>query len=199
MALSKSTVLLFLLPVLLSCKEKAPRPVDNQTFFGLHAFGYAGTAVDLNEIKSKKAAVFFFLSPDCPLCQSYTHLIRDLSQRYSPQGIAFYGVFPGSQYSAVEIRDFMDTYKLQPSFRDILDLHFRITAWFGAKITPEVFVLNNKGAILYQGRIDDQAWDTGQKKIKASHRDLEEALALIAKGNVSFSKKTEAIGCLIEK
>jgi peroxiredoxin len=199
MILRKSAVLVFLIAFMLSCREKAPHPASTHALFGLHTFGFDGTPVDLNEIKTKKAAVFFFLSPDCPLCQSYAHLIRDMSQRYSPQEIAFYGIFPGTLYSAVEIRDFMETYKLQSSFHNIIDSHFRITAYLGARITPEVFVLNSKGAILYQGRIDDQAWDTGQKKIKAAHHDLEEALTLVAGGNVSFSQKTEAIGCLIEK
>jgi hypothetical protein len=53
--------------------------------------------------------------------------------------------------------------------------------------------------LIYSGRIDDWAWDIGQKKLQAEHHDLEEALEAISKNDFRKRKSKLAIGCVIEK
>jgi hypothetical protein len=43
----------------------------------------------------KKAAIFVFLAPDCPLSQNYTLTLNNLAKDFEPKGIGFYGVFSG--------------------------------------------------------------------------------------------------------
>jgi peroxiredoxin len=186
--------------VLLSCnpekaKEEKKKPAT--TIEDLHLRNAKGEMVGLSHSPKIRASVFFFLSPDCPLCQGYAPLIRDLQGKFGPKGFVFYGVFPGTGYSATEITRFIHDYDL--IFSDIQDPALRLTHLLGATVTPEVIVLGEADAVLYSGRLDDWAWDTGQTRIKPTSNDLLDVLSTIDSGGIVHQKKTQAVGCIIEK
>ncbi len=80
-----------------------------------------------------------------------------------------------------------------------MDTDKKLTHTLGASITPEVFIMGAHGQILYSGRIDNWAWETGQKRLKATEHDLVDALNAIDAGKATYQKKTQAVGCIIEK
>jgi len=41
-------------------------------------------------LQDKKAAVFVFLAPDCPLSQSYTLTLNNLAEDFEPKRVGFY-------------------------------------------------------------------------------------------------------------
>ena len=65
---------------------------------------------------------------------------------------------------------------------------------YGAQVTPEVFVLNPAGKLLYHGRIDDDRKGTNIK-----HRDLQEALNALLAGKELSQPETKAFGCSIKR
>lgn len=65
---------------------------------------------------------------------------------------------------------------------------------FGAKKTPQMFVFNPQGSLIYQGAIDDDS--TNEKKVKTNY--VEKALnEAIANRKVSVPK-TKAYGCSVK-
>ncbi len=192
----------FVLLAVFSCCKQSPEQNrngsdPNASVFSVRLKNLKGQTVDLNACKQARAAVFYFLDPECPLCQGYALKIKNLKEKYQSQGFVFYTVWPGKLYTDTEIGQFLTSYKVD--LPELLDPDFLLTNRFEASVTPEVFVTDKRGGMLYSGRIDDWAWDTGQKKLKIEHNDLEDALAGIAGNDFSFQKKTKAIGCLIEK
>ncbi len=77
------------------------------------------------------------------------------------------------------------------------DVNNFVADQLGAKRTPEVFVLNPEGTILYQGRIDDQFGIGYSRAGKPSRRDLAQALDEVLAGKAVSVVKTDVAGCLI--
>jgi hypothetical protein len=69
---------------------------------------------------------------------------------------------------------------------------------FGAERTPEAFVLDPKGRVLYRGRIDDH-FGIGITRPKAQRRDLAEALDEILASRAVTTPHTTVEGCLISR
>jgi thiol-disulfide isomerase/thioredoxin len=190
----------FVLMLGMSCSTVSRKPDDRDGAAVTIPSGLKnlhGAKIDLSLNEKGKARVFFFLSPECPLCQSYVPLLRELGIRYSPKGFYLYAVFPGKLYTSAEIEEFLKNSKLD--LPEIMDPDLILTRSLGASVTPEAVVLNPQGKSLYRGRIDDLAWEVGQKRIKATTHDLENALEGIEIGQFSFVRKTQAVGCFIEK
>ncbi|MDB4655600.1 redoxin domain-containing protein [Flavobacteriales bacterium] len=146
---------------------------------------------------SKNAlTVIYFLSPECPLCINYTLAIRQVSEKFADESVAFYGVHSGKWFSASEVGEYMLKYSLEINM--LLDPTNQLAQTLGATVTPEVFVLNSKSEILYFGKIDNWINDLGKKKLEVSARFLEDALADYLTGTEINPKETKAVGCLIE-
>src|SRR5581483_764026 len=71
-------------------------------------------------------------------------------------------------------------------------------AAFGAKRTPEVFLLDAGRAIRYHGRIDDQ-YGVGFRREAPTRRDLREALDELLAGKPVSTPRTEVAGCVIDR
>jgi peroxiredoxin len=143
-----------------------------------------------------KANVYLFLSPECPLCRSYTSTINELYSRYQTIGFNFFGVISGTQFSTQSIEEFKNRYHLKPTF--IIDSNKKITNQLKATITPEVFVVGTNGYTLYSGRIDDWAYALGKKRKHITDHNLLNALEDILNARIINNRKTTAIGCYIE-
>ncbi len=150
------------------------------------------------DLRSKgKATVIYFLSPECPLCQSYTLNIKTLAQKYQSKGFQFIAIVPGKEFSPLQVKQFVETYQLNmlPFYFDPkLDLVHSLKA----SITPEVFVINKSGQTIYSGRIDNWAYELGRKRTIVTEHDLENVLKDIASNKKVVYRKTKAIGCYIE-
>ncbi|MFM1876644.1 MAG: hypothetical protein RL266_2381 [Bacteroidota bacterium] len=153
----------------------------------------AQTSINPNE---NALTVIYFLSPECPLCINYTLAMRNLEQDFASDSIAFYGVYSKEWYSPSEVDSFAMKYDL--SFDMLFDGGNTLAHELGATTTPEVFVINRQGQILYSGKIDNWVNDLGKKKPEVSDHYLENALIAWREGKPINPKYTKPIGCLIE-
>jgi|JI7StandDraft_1071085.scaffolds.fasta_scaffold62449_2 peroxiredoxin len=149
-----------------------------------------------SQLKKNKASVLVFLSPECPLCQSYSLTLNELQHKFAANNIHFYGLVPDKSFSDADVNAFAKQYKItMPLLRDSEQ---KITRYTGATITPEVVVVNEKGATVYRGRIDNWAYELGKKRRVITERELLDVLTAISNGKAIKVKKTKAIGCFIE-
>ena len=79
-----------------------------------------------------------------------------------------------------------------------LDADYAITKFAGAGVTPEAVVVDAKGEVRYQGRIDNRYVDFGKYRAEATQEDLSDALNAVLNGQDVKEPCTKAIGCFIE-
>lgn len=164
--------------------------MKTRTVILLFLFIYAKQA-----IAQTRATVFVFLSQSCPICQSYTLPLKELYKHYGKQNIRFVGIFPDSEATPKELNEFKKTYAIP--FELLPDSAGTITKKFGATITPEVFVEDEAGRIIYSGRIDDSFYAVGKRRKVVTTHELADALESHIRGSVIKVSKTQAVGCLI--
>ena len=150
----------------------------------------------LSEIPDHLATVITFLSPECPLSENYTKTLNEIKQEFEAQDIDFVNIFPGSYYSPEKIKAFIQAYNLKQT--NLLDQNSLLVQHLRATITPEVFVLNKNGEVVYSGAIDNWAIDLGEKRQVITEFYLKDALYALLQNKKITITKTKAVGCFIE-
>ena len=178
-----------------STERKKTEKVD-QSFFRIPVKFPDGGYYNLAQAEKSTAAVFIFMSPECPVCQSYSLTINNLIKKYVGNTVMFYGIFPGTYYSNEKINYFLKEYSL--NFTPLCDPEFKITKSLNAKVTPEAFVMKPNGEILYHGLIDDWYYAVGKKRSIITKNYLQDILDSIVHEKPTNIQNTEAIGCIIE-
>ncbi len=147
--------------------------------------------------KQHLATAYIFMTPDCPLCQGYAATLNALVDSFAGKNIELIGIIPGDAYKPEEIRSFKTNYKLR--FDVISDPGFVYTKRFDANVTPEVFVTDASGTVLYSGRVDDWMYETGKKRLQPTEHNLRDVLTAITNGEKRTFVNTQALGCIIER
>lgn len=152
--------------------------------------------VSLESAVRGKVAVFLMLSPECPLCQSYSLTIRKLHETFAQKGVVMIGIVPDKDYSNLEIAEFVKKYKLP--IQVYKDPQMRMVKYLNATITPEAFVMNKQKQVVYSGRIDNWAYELGKKRKVITEHNLRDALEQVLHQQPVKISHTKAIGCFIE-
>lgn len=144
---------------------------------------------------TKETTVYVFLSETCPICQNYTLTLKELYSKYNNQHIRMIGVFPNYYSTQKEIDEFRKRYSIP--FPLTLDVDGVFTKHFNAEITPEVFVEDKTGKLIYSGRIDDTFYAIGKRRTVITSNELADALEAVSNGKEIKNNKTQAVGCII--
>ena len=142
----------------------------------------------------KPFSLFIFLSPECPLCQNYSSVVRRLKEQFGTQ-VDFYGIVPGEAYNSGEIKNFEQKFKT--GLRMFVDKKFHFTNYLQATVTPQAILLGEDGGLLYSGAIDDWVAATRKKRLQPSRQYLKDALTQALLSEAVTIKRTKAIGCKI--
>ena len=140
----------------------------------------------------KKATVVMFISTQCPVSNDYNERIVALYNDYKDQSVQFIGINSNRNESVEEIAEHNTTNKF--SFLVLKDLRNELADKFGARRTPEVYLLDEKRILRYRGAIDNS------QKSPETHY-LRETLDLVIAGKAipEDRKKTKAFGCTIKR
>jgi peroxiredoxin len=151
--------------------------------------------VDMSAWKDSKAVVVLFLGTECPLSNDYLLEHARLHTAYSEKGVHFVGVNSNRQDSPARVAEHARKHKVP--FPMVKDPANKVADQFGARRTPEVFLLDGSGKVLYQGRIDDQFGIGYRRPGKPTRRDLAEAIDEVLAGKPVSKPRTEVAGCFI--
>jgi peroxiredoxin len=150
----------------------------------------------LSDWKDRKLIVVVFLGVECPLARLYGPRLADLSRAYEARGVAFVGIHANQGESPADLARYAREHRIPfPLLRDVGN---RVADHFGARRTPEAFLLDEKRAIRYRGRIDGQ-YDVGIRGQAEGRRDLAEALEELLAGKAVSQPVTVPVGCLISR
>ena len=143
-----------------------------------------------------KAVVFVFLLRDCPVSNVYAPEITRIHREYSKKGVALYLVHPDRDTDAKSALAHASEYKLTTPV--VLDHDHKLTRLADAQVTPEAAVFDDKGRLVYRGRIANLYADFGKKRAKPTRRDLRETLDALLAGKRLAKRTTKAVGCYID-
>ena len=138
--------------------------------------------------------LFIFIDPNCPITQKYIPKINSLTEKYD---LLVYGVQPNLGIYYDEVMKFKDDYDFK--FPVINDSIQKLTYYFNASVTPEVFLLDKSGTLIYSGAIDNWFFDLGRYRKLATVHYLRDALDSNYGSLFSINNNTKAIGCLIQR
>ena len=142
---------------------------------------------------TSKAVVVIFDATRCPYAKGYKERVGAMAKEYAPKGVAFVTINSNKTEPAAEVAE--DAAKNGFSFPVLKDEGNRVADLYGAAKTPEVYVLDPKGTLLYRGRIDETHDDP--KNVKSP--DLRNALDAILSGKPVPAAETKAFGCSIKR
>ncbi len=151
----------------------------------------------LNGNLGREATVVVFLGVSCPIANKYVPKLNSLSEEYEHEGVRFVGFNSNANETALEVAEHKREYEIR--FDVYKDIGHQAADYFQAERTPEVFVLDAKGKIRYQGRIDDRHRYTGASTLSAKETDLQNALDELLAGKEISNPRTKALGCIIAR
>lgn len=154
---------------------------------------YRGAWHSLSDVKDKVVVVTFF-GIECPLVKVYAPRLMELEKEFGPKGVSFLIINPNRQDSVTELASFARRNDINvPLLKDVGN---KIADQFGAKRTPEFFVLDESRKVRYHGRFDDQ-YGVGYIRPQVSSHFLKDAVMQVLSGKEVVTAETPTPGCLI--
>ena len=138
-----------------------------------------------------KGTAYFFLGSLCPCTDAHKHSIMELMSLAPKKNIKLVAVFPNKGESVELIEHFFKGIGFKLDY--LVDSSNRLVKKFGAKKTPEVFLVDEKGRVVYSGPIDDSVENLGQ--IKNAY--LKNAVLELAQSRAISVPRAEGSGCWI--
>lgn len=147
----------------------------------------------LDELKEPKLVVVVFACNHCPVVKIYERRLIRFVDDYRDKGVELVAISV-SKHAA----DRIEKMKLRASdsgfnFSYLIDPTQKIGRTYGATMTPQVFVLDQKRRIAYMGKIDDQLEET-----KVTESFLRQAVEALLAGREPEVTETRQTGCEID-
>jgi len=125
---------------------------------GLAVGALALQTLDGHELVMKNYASRFgtavvFMSSRAPATQASAGVISDMAARYRRKGVLFLGVFANADETRDEILAFWQARSMGfPTYRDVKG---GAAARLCARVTPEIFLIDKEGVLVYRGGFSD--------------------------------------------
>ena len=143
-------------------------------------------------MQGSKATVVMFLSVNCPYSNAYNARMIALAQKYAPKGVSFVGIFSDQNEPKTEIAAYAKAQKFP--FPALVDKGDIAADAYTAHVTPETYVINSRGVLVYHGRIDNDM-DPANVHTHDLANSIDETLA----GKAVAKAQTKAFGCSIKR
>lgn len=138
--------------------------------------------------------VVIFLAPDCPISQNYSAFLRGYNIEFGDTA-PMTGFIP-PYFDQESIEKFQEKYRIPFALKQDIDLHF--SKLLHASVTPEVFLIERSGRVLYRGAIDNWYYELGKHRASVTENYLTDAIRAVVSGEEVKIDSTSAIGCFIE-
>jgi len=153
--------------------------------------GVDGKKHSLSDLKDTPVVVVVFTCSSCPTAVNYEARIQSLQLKYGDKlKVVAVGVNHESEDQLPAITAHAKEEKF--AFQYIYDASQNLAKMYGAKYTPEFFVLNADRKIVYMGAMDDK---NDPKMVTKNH--LDSAIKSVLAGEKLETTETQARGCLI--
>ena len=151
-----------------------------------------GAEHSLKSLACKNGAVVIFIATRCPVSNAYNERMQKLADDYKAKGINVIGINSNNIEPASEVKSHAAEKHL--TFTILKDDGNKIADRLGATRTPEAYVIDRSGKLVYHGRIDNS-----QNTANITANDLRDALDEMLAGKQVTKTGGAAFGCTIKR
>jgi peroxiredoxin len=156
-----------------------------------------GKDITIADVKGKKGTLVVFTCNHCPWAKAWETRIVELGNQFASKGVGVIAIsandpeaFPDDDLPGMKERAKQRGMKYPYAMDETSD----VARAFGATRTPEAFLFDAKGKLVYHGAIDDNS----REPEKVTARYLNDALVAVAGGKPVAVGETKAMGCSIK-
>jgi peroxiredoxin len=149
------------------------------------------------EWTGQRAILFFFVTTDCPVGNSYVPEMNRIHDAYASRGVSVYAVQADPGVAAADVAKYARDYRY--GFPLLLDPDQVLVRHTNATVTPQAAILLPDGKLVYLGRIDNRVVDFGKSRPQATQSDVRIILDSVLSGKSAAFSTTKSIGCAIPR
>lgn len=156
-----------------------------------------GKMTSIAKVAGKKGTLVIFTCNSCPWVKAWQSRMVEIGNAYAKKGVGVIMINPNdpSQKAEDGFGEMVARAKKHGmTFPYAVDATSDIARAFGATRTPEAFLFDAKGSLVYRGAIDDNA----HKPDEVAERYLADALDAVLAGRDVGMAETKALGCTIK-
>ena len=156
-----------------------------------------GKQVTIAGVRGAKGTLVVFTCNHCPWAKAWETRIVELGNTYLKRGIGVVAINPNDpaayEEDAFEVMQ-KGAKNRKMAYPYVVDATSDVARAFGASRTPEAYLFDKSGKLVYHGTIDDNAREPG----KVQSRWLRDALEAVVAGKPVPMAETKALGCSIK-
>lgn len=159
--------------------------------------GVDGAWHTIQGVAGEKGTLVLFSCNACPWVKKWEDRISSIGNEYQQKGIGVIMINSNDPAKVAEdgFEEMVARTKAKAfAFPYVVDATSEVARAFGATRTPEAFLFDAKGKLVYHGAIDDNASDA--KAVEVPY--LKNALNAVIAGEAIPAAKTKALGCSIK-
>src|SRR5580658_7020140 len=150
-----------------------------------------GKPQTFSQLKGEVTTIVF-VSVQCPVSNAYNERMNALYKDYSAKGVHFLFLNANNTEPAAAVAEHAQAHGFAfPVYKDNGNV---VADRFGAQATPETFVIDRTGTVVYHGSIDDS-----QQPSRIQNQWLRKALDSVLAGKPVEKAETKAFGCTIKR
>lgn len=158
---------------------------------------YNGEKVSLNDLDNFDGVLIVFMCNHCPYVKAQTEELRKLDQEF--QSVALVGINPNSEThpedSVGKMEVFVEENNLESqNFYYLVDSDQKIAEKYGAKCTPDPFLLDWRHRLYYHGRLNDKT----SPDEKVENREMKQIIEKMLKREEPPKNQNPSQGCSIK-
>ena len=156
-----------------------------------------GKNVSLKDAMGENGLLVVFSCNTCPWVNAWEDRYISVSKLYQKKGVGMIAINPneGSRENGDSMDDMQSRAKTAKyDFYYTLDKESKLASAFGASRTPQIYLFNSKGTLVYRGAIDDNA----RRPRKVENPYLMDAINAMVAGKKINTASTKALGCGIK-
>ena len=151
-----------------------------------------GAEHTLASLKGKSATVVIFIATQCPVSNAYNERMQKLADDYRAKGVNVVGINSNVKELAPEVKSHAAEKGLK--FAILKDTGNVVADSFDAQVTPEAYLIDAAGKLVYRGRIDNSRNADG-----VSASELRDAIEATLAGKPVEKSEVKAFGCSIKR
>lgn len=161
-----------------------------------------GKTHSLAELKGKYVVLEWY-QPDCPFVRKHYRSgnMQELQKQYTAKGVTWLSIdssAPGEEgnYPAAKLNE-IATQDSASRTALLLDPTGEVGRLYGAKTTPDMYVIDPKGILVYKGAIDNKR-STDLADVKTATNYVKNALDAAMAGKAVPTAATQPYGCSVK-
>jgi peroxiredoxin len=151
-----------------------------------------GHAHSLASLKGESGTLVLFVATQCPVSNAYNARMQKLAEDFRARGVNVVGINSNVSEPAAEVKQHAAANGL--NFTILKDPGNQIADRYDAQSTPEAYLLDASGKLVYHGRIDNSRYG-----VMVTSTELRDAIEATLAGKPVEKAEVKAFGCSIKR